>query len=217
MSWTQPQSRLTEQERRAQLLSFGRRHFAQHPFDAMPMEEIARRAGVSKGLLYHYFGGRRGFYLATLSEVIDEALRATLPPAQGTLQARALAMLWGFVRFVHEQRQIYSALVRGGLGSDPEVFAELDRVRRTCMARVLALAGVQQATARQQIAIIGWLSFVESACAEWLEVEGVDQAQLVELLMSALSVVLRSLNPHDVQEAPQAPHLERPVAMEPAR
>ena len=45
--------RLSTDARREQLLASGARLLAQRPYDEVSIEEIARAAGVSKGLLYH--------------------------------------------------------------------------------------------------------------------------------------------------------------------
>ena len=71
--------RLSPEERRAELIAFGRRFFAEHPADAFTMDEIAARAGVSKGLLYNYFGGRRGFYVATVEAIAAQVADVTAP------------------------------------------------------------------------------------------------------------------------------------------
>ena len=52
---SRPRARLSVDERRSQLLDLGRRLFNARPYDAISIDEIAAAAGISKGLLYHYF------------------------------------------------------------------------------------------------------------------------------------------------------------------
>ncbi len=191
-------ARLSVDARRTELLRFGRAHFAEARFDALPMTEIARRAGVSKGLLYHYFGGRHGFYLATVEAVVDEVLEATDPPPGLGLEDALRAMLQRFVDFVRDNGAIYRALIRGGLGSDPEVNLALDRVRTTSIRRLVDRAGVEP-TELARVALVGWSSFVEAACAEWLDHPEVEARALVDLLLEASKAALGAL------EAPGAP------------
>jgi AcrR family transcriptional regulator len=47
--------RLSPERRREQLLQIGARLFAEHPYEDVWIEEVAELAGVSRGLLYHYF------------------------------------------------------------------------------------------------------------------------------------------------------------------
>ena len=69
-------SRLAVDERRAQLLELGLRLFGTRPYDEVSIDDIAADAGVSKGLLYHYFGSKRAFYVATVQHAAAVLLEA---------------------------------------------------------------------------------------------------------------------------------------------
>lgn len=182
--------RMTTEARREQLLAFGRQHFAEHGYEAMPMDAIAERAGVSKGLLYHYFGNQRGFYMEIVRTVTDEVIAITEPPADQPFDQAFRVMVTRFVGYVQEHGAIYNALVRGGLGSDAEVNELLDRVRTTTMSRILARLDIHQPSALSRIAIYGWVSLVENACAEWTLAGGASASELVDFFISALEPVL---------------------------
>jgi AcrR family transcriptional regulator len=184
--------RLNPDERRSQLLAFGRQHFAGHAFDALSLSEIADRAQVSKGTLYNYFGGRRGFYLSTITTAVDGMLEAIAPPADAVGAQALEAMSRAFVAYAQENRGIYLALIRGGLGSDPEVTALLDRVREVAFGHVVALFELPQPTPLQRIAILGWVSFVENATATWLAREEVAVDRLVALFATTLISTLKA-------------------------
>lgn len=181
---------MTTEARREQLLAFGRRHFAEHGFDAMPMDAIAERAGVSKGLLYHYFGNQRGFYMETARAVTDEVIAITEPPADQPFDQAFRSMVTSFVGYVQEHGGIYNALVRGGLGSDHEVNELLDRVRKTSMRRILDRLGVDRPSPLTQIAIYGWVSLVENAAAEWTVTGRASAEELIGFFISAFEPVL---------------------------
>ncbi len=173
--------RLPPEERREHLL-FGRAHFSAPPFDAVSMEDIARRAGVSKALLYHYFSGRRGFYVATVRHVVDDVLEA-MGSTDGTLPA----LLDSFVAFSEANAGIYRTILRGALGADAEVEAETDRVRAFVLQKVEAVRqGPLDPLSR--IALRGWMAFVEEAVAEWLEAP-VERARFLEMLLRVLAAV----------------------------
>jgi len=191
--------RMTTEARREQLLAFGRQHFAEHGYEAMPMDAIAERAGVSKGLLYHYFGNQRGFYMETVRRVTDEVIAITEPPADQPLDQAFRVMVTRFVGYVQEHGAIYNALVRGGLGSDTEVNELLDRVRTTTMNRIFERLGIHQPSALSQVATYGWVSLVENACAEWTLAGGASPDQLVDFFISALKPVL------DILQSEQCP------------
>lgn len=65
---------MTGPERREQLITVGRKLFADKGFEATSVEEIAAKAGVSKPLVYEHFGGKEGLYAV----VIDREIAALL-------------------------------------------------------------------------------------------------------------------------------------------
>src|SRR5512144_2015136 len=64
--------RLDNDERRAQLLSLARKAFSDRSYDDVSIDDLAREAKISKGLLYHYFPTKRDLYVAGLREIADE-------------------------------------------------------------------------------------------------------------------------------------------------
>src|SRR4051812_49773818 len=66
-------------ERREELLAAGLRLFSDRPYDELGIDDIAAEAGVAKGLLYYYFGSKRGFYVAIVQAAARE-LGARLDP-----------------------------------------------------------------------------------------------------------------------------------------
>jgi AcrR family transcriptional regulator len=66
--------RMTAAERREQLVEVGRNLFAKHGYEATTVEEIARKAGVSKPIVYEHFGGKEGLYAV----VVDREMKSLL-------------------------------------------------------------------------------------------------------------------------------------------
>ena len=71
--------RLDVDERRAQLLELGTELFTKHSYDELSMAQIAREAGISKALLYHYFPSKADYFKATLAEAAAELAERTAP------------------------------------------------------------------------------------------------------------------------------------------
>ncbi|RPK54192.1 transcriptional regulator BetI [Streptomyces sp. ADI96-02] len=76
--------------REAQILGAATEEFGRHGHAAASMASIARRVGVTKPLLYTYFGSKDGLYLACLEAIaaplvsaVDAAM-AEGPPGSGT-------------------------------------------------------------------------------------------------------------------------------------
>ncbi|HAN70490.1 MAG TPA: TetR family transcriptional regulator [Actinobacteria bacterium] len=79
-------TRMSGQERREQLLDIGRRLFARKGFEAVSVEEIAAKAGVSKPVVYEHFGGKEGLYAVVVDREMGyllDSIAAALAPTPG--------------------------------------------------------------------------------------------------------------------------------------
>jgi AcrR family transcriptional regulator len=185
--------RLSTDARREQLLASGARLLAERPFDEVSIEEIARAAGVSKGLLYHYFPTKKDFLIAAL-ERGQEELAALTAPDPGLPPAEQLAAsLDRFLDFVEEHEAAYAAIFRSRGGGDPEIQAALEAGRQQRMDAVIeslatweaAPASVER-TPTLETAVQGWFFFIEGAVLRWLERRDLERDELRELLGLAL-------------------------------
>lgn len=189
--------RLANDERRARLLELGVELFSRHPYDALTTDAIASEGRISKGLLFHYFGSKRGFYLATIEHVADRLLDAvvldpSLPPFDAVLDA-----LDRFLDFVGEHAAIYRALLRGGLGADAQSQAIVERVRWTIVHRVLALLdprlGRSQAPVPQAgtagLRLYGWVGCTEALSVAWID-GGAGRDAIRTLMIESFAPVL---------------------------
>ncbi len=66
--------RMTGRERREQLLQVGARLFADKGFEAVTIEEIAAKAGVSKPVVYEHFGSKDGLYAVIVDREMNQLL-----------------------------------------------------------------------------------------------------------------------------------------------
>jgi AcrR family transcriptional regulator len=190
-------TRMSTDERREQLLASGVELLARRSHEEVSIEDIAEAAGVSKGLLYHYFPTKKDFILAALARgdaQLSERLRPDpdLPP-----EAQLEASLDAFLDDVEEHATAYSAIFRRGGGGDPEIAAALDAARARRMETLLeALEAWEEApisTERSdelETAVQGWVFFVEGAVLRWLEQGGLERSQLRALLRNALGASL---------------------------
>ena len=121
--------------RQRQLVELGEELFAERGFARASMDELARRAGVTKPVIYELFGSKEGLFEACLeglalrlAESIAEAARSEQDP-EGRLRAGGLA----FLRFASDNRVAYELLYEGR-------FSEAaGKVRRRQAALILEL------------------------------------------------------------------------------
>ena len=89
--------RMTGQERREQLLDVGRSLFADKGFEAVSVEEIAAKAGVSKPVVYEHFGGKEGLYAVLVDREMNDLLHSisdalTAGTARSLLEQAGMAL-----------------------------------------------------------------------------------------------------------------------------
>ena len=82
-------TRLENDERRRRLLELGARLFTEHAYDEISMSQIARAAGISKALLYHYFPSKRDYFVATLAGGAEELRARAMQIASALAEAHS--------------------------------------------------------------------------------------------------------------------------------
>lgn len=183
-------ARLQVDERRSQLLELGLQLFAEHSYDELGIDDIARAAGISKGLLYHYFPSKRDYYVEVVRRAAGLLLERTDVAAVDATEASLHHGLDAYLDFVEQHARSYVALVRGGIGSDPEVVKLLEDTRRTIAERVLSRVSSEQPPPLLRAALRGWIGLVEAASLDWLERRDVSREQLRDLLAQMLLAAL---------------------------
>jgi AcrR family transcriptional regulator len=183
-------ARLDVDERRRQLLALGLEHFGDRAYDEVSIDELADAAGISKGLLYHYFPTKRDFYVATVSEAARELLERTATPPGGDPLERLRTGLDAYLDYVSTHGRPYAALLRGGIGTDAEVARVVDAARETVCARLVEGIRFEARRPILRVALRGWIGFVEAATLDWLAApRGVSRASLREMLARVLMTV----------------------------
>jgi AcrR family transcriptional regulator len=184
--------RLGIEERREQLLAAGVGLLSRRSHEEVSIEDIAAAAGVSKGLLYHYFPTKKDFILAAIARGQRQLARRLRPDPDLPPEDQLDASLEGFLDYVEENATAFQSIFRGGDG-DPEIMAALESGRAEQMATLMgALAGWEASPVSTdpspalETAIQGWLFFVDGAVLRWLEHGGLDRRQLTLLLKTAL-------------------------------
>lgn len=184
-------TRLDTDARRAQLLELGLALFGDRSYEDVSIDDIARAAGVSKGLLYHYFGGKRDFYVACVREAAQRLLEATQPPDDVEPAQRARHGLAAYLDFVDARAPAYRALMHGGIGRDREVAALVEDVRSRFLHRLLVGAGLAETHPIHRVAMRGWLGAVEAMSLDWLTHRDLARDALEALLLATLAETVR--------------------------
>jgi AcrR family transcriptional regulator len=179
-------SRLDVDERRRQLLELGAGLFARFSYDELSMARIAREAGISKALLYHYFPSKQAYFAATLEQAAIELAQTTQPDASLPPVEQLAASLDAYLGWVERNADAYAKLITS-VGAVPEVRELVERVREQTAERILAGIAPEGAAAPPlRAAVRGWLWFMDGAVLDWLEHRDIDRARMHGLLLGAL-------------------------------
>lgn len=130
-------TRLARAERREQIIDAAAQVLDGRDPGEVTFEEIADAAGVSRALLYNYFGDRHGLIEAMYVRAVtalDERLAEAYQPTTGDIRALIERTVRGHVAFAHENPIFYR--YAAGVVRFPR-FAELQRVRLLTYARTL--------------------------------------------------------------------------------
>ena len=160
--------RLDLDERREKLLMLGRSLFGKYSYDDLSIADIAKLAGMSKGLLYHYFPTKREFYIETVRAAANEILEVSQPSAALSSRKRLLHSLDSYLKYVEENASAYVSLMKSGIGVDGEVAEIVEQARRSFIERIGAELGLKKMKPTQRLALKGWVGFVEAVSLEWL-------------------------------------------------
>jgi AcrR family transcriptional regulator len=177
-------TRLAPDTRREQVLEAATRMFERHPYDRLTTVVLAGGCGVSEGLLFHYFGSKRGLYVACLKRRIADFLTSIDDPGpEVPLAERLRHALDSYLDFVETYPRSYAAVLRGGIGMDRQVHELTEQARQRCCELIVRGLGIEEPDPRFRVAVWGWMGFVEAACTRWLAKREVPREELRELLL----------------------------------
>jgi AcrR family transcriptional regulator len=195
--------RLPRAQRELQTLEAARILFAERGFGAVTMDEIAAEVGVTKPLLYTYFGNKEGLYLACM-EPAAEALVDTVAAAVEATETSADALRAGvhaFFIFVDADRSAWRVLFDETLpaGAEPARRAAEQRERLTDLvasAQLDRLPEARREALRVQIEAMSaaMLGAAEALARWWLRTEAMPAGDAAELLVRTIEPGLR---PHE--------------------
>jgi AcrR family transcriptional regulator len=157
--------RLRQDDRRRQLIGIGLEILSTKPIHALSVDEVAARAGISRGLLFHYFDTKQDYYAAVVRAAGRRLLGAAQAGPEVAADRRLAAVVAAFVGFVERHRDPYVAFLHGGAGGDPQIQAIYEEVRNALTDRALA-ATEAPATPVTRLAVRGWWSLVESLAVD---------------------------------------------------
>jgi len=185
--------RLGPEERREQILDAANTLFAERAYDEVSIEDIAGSAGVTRGLVHHYFGGRKQVYIALLERLGAQREERLRGPVGRGARARVADTVSRWLEWTEANRTIWLATIaRGEDIADPEVRRAVAGLVRRAVALLAAHhADIAEDSPRLRHALECWTGLNRAATRRWLHGEATREATH-ELLASTLEHVLRT-------------------------
>ncbi|MCL2585431.1 MAG: TetR/AcrR family transcriptional regulator [Streptosporangiales bacterium] len=189
---TQPR-RLTPGDRRRQILDTARQLLDVKHLGKITVEEAARLAGVSPGLVFHYFGSQIGFRRALAEEAARELLAQMKPDPALSHVDQLRGGLERFIEWVEEHPRLYVAVASNG---NPDAREVHDTILNTVSSWIIGIAADMDVnvTSRIELAVSGWIAFTEKVAQNWLADPRLTRDELADLcektLYQGLQVVL---------------------------
>lgn len=169
--------RLDPEVRREQILDAADRAFAGRDPAEVTFEEIAAEAGVSRALVYNYFGDRSGLVGAAhlrAFERLDAELADAVDPALPA-EERAQQVVTTYLRFAERNAGVWALLGHSSVGRHPAV-------HHARQARIARTAEAWGDTTEARMVACGVVGTLEAVTIDWLDQQDLTLAEVADLL-----------------------------------
>jgi len=181
-------SRLSPDERRAQLIGLGLDLLRNRPLHELSVDELAAAAGISKALVFHYFGSKPELLEAIAAAAADEFITVTEPDPSLPLDEQLDQSMAAFVRYVADNQVGYVMLVRGPASTDDAMRELCEQTRTRVVDRIISkLGALEPEPPGFRLVVRGWVAFAEEVTTTWVADPAVGEDELLRLLRDSLT------------------------------
>ena len=208
---SQRRTYLEAEERRAQILRVAAQLFSERNYDAVSTAEVAKAAGVARGLVNHYFRTKRELYVEvvrSMLEVPDDLFPAPADAGRFDRDEVLSDAVDRWLRTVKANRGTWLACIGAqGFGRDPELEAVLEQARRRIIDQLITLAWgpPQNATPEVRALMRGYEGFAQAITADWLTTGRLPRRTVHELLVQGLVALVDEVLPNIEQTGVTTP------------
>ena len=188
--------RMQPDERREQLIDIGVHMLATRPLEDLSIDALADEAGISRGLLYHYFSNKTEFHVAVVKKLAEDLYLITAPTSDDDPMVQLRLSLDAYVSYVEANHATYMALVRAVSSGNQEMVQIYRDARSALVERLfdrvpsLDIEGIVD-TPAARLTAQSWAVFVEDLVLAWIaDHSGLSRAGLLDRLVGVLAVLL---------------------------
>jgi len=196
-----PRTRLDPEERRDQIIDAAEVAFQGRDPGEVTFEQVADRAGVSRALVYNYFGDKGGLlaavYLRSVARLDAQLAAAFSQNRPGPEQLRAI--IGCYLDFAEGDTHAVSLISAAEANAHP-------LIREARRQRYERMAHGWGHTAEARLLARGIIGLLEGAILDWLDTPAIerDRDQAEQVLFALLWSGLSGLAAHDI-ELPRPP------------
>ena len=196
---TTSRTRLSPEQRREQLLDLGVRLLAHRSLDELSIDLLAEEAGISRGLLYHYFGSKQAFHEAVVRHAADDLIAQTTPPTEGEPLERLLTSVTAYVDYVIANHEGYVSLVKAAAGGNESLRAIYEDARSALNGRIFredarlnsGEGEIIPDIPANRLVVRGWSAMVEELVLSWIDdPRGVTRDELLAIITGSLPAIV---------------------------
>lgn len=185
---TKTRTRLSREQRRRQLVGIGLRKLVERPIQEVSIDEVATEAGISRGLLFHYFPSKAAFHEAVVAAAGRRVLRNVTPDEGVDVESALRQVVERYVAQIDRRRASYLALLYGQRSSGVD---DLAGTLRTALAqKVIDVLGLG---ANCRPVVHGWVAYVEDRALTWSAVPVGERAEDLDDLVGHCTHALHAL------------------------
>ncbi len=181
-------TRLPRAERERQMLDSARALFAARGYADVTMDEVASAVGVTKPLLYNYFGNKEQLFLACMKPAADALLTAVVSAVQsasGPTEALRSG-IHAFFGFLDSDRDAWRVLYDDSLPAGGEIAQRVGEYRARLES--LVTAALQERTESRAVEplSVAILGAAEALGRWWLRTGAMPASRTADLLIRTL-------------------------------
>jgi AcrR family transcriptional regulator len=186
--------RLSPERRREQLLDLGVRLLAHRSLDELSIDLLAEEAGISRGLLYHYFGNKHAFHEAVVRRAAEDLVEKTSPPGDGDPLERMRTSLAAYLDYVVDNYEGYLSLVKAAAGGNETLREIYEEARSALNGRIFredVQGDIVPDTPATRLVVRGWSAMVEELVLSWIaDPRGISREELLEIMAASLPALV---------------------------
>jgi AcrR family transcriptional regulator len=189
---TAPGRRLSPEDPRAQIIEVAEELFKTRRYDALSVADVAEAAGITQGLVYHYFPSKEVLFAAAYRLRAEELLRFCLPDRTLPFAQQVASGVAGYLDFVEAHSVVYRNLFKGPTAAEDEFQRLCDETRQRIVDHFVEAVGLRgNPLPATRLSLRGYIGYAEAAVLQWLEQRDVSRHTLERMLLELIAAAVR--------------------------